>query len=335
MPTQPPSPALFFDTVNAYQRSAAMKAAIELDCFSAIAGGSDTAVALARRCGADERGMRILCDYLTVLGFLTKEKSRYRLTSDTAVFLDRASPAYCGGTIEFLLAPTQTGAFADLAAVVRKGGTVLPRDGSLAPQHPMWVTFARAMAPLMALPAQLIAERFAGEARPLKVLDVAAGHGLFGIAIAQRNPQARIVALDWPNVLAVARENAQRAGIGERYEVIEGSVLDTDCGSGYDVVLLTNFLHHFDPHTNERLLRRLHAASNDGGRALTLEFVPNEDRVTPPVAAAFSLMMLGSTPKGDAYTFVELDRMFGNAGYTRSELHDLPPTLQQVIVSYR
>src|SRR6185369_2508977 len=97
---------------------------------------------------------------------------------------------------------------------------------------------------------------------------------------------------------------------GGRFETIPGSAFTADFGSGYDLVLLTNFLHHFDVPTNEALLRKVHAALKPGGRAVTLEFVPNEDRVSPPVAAEFSLMMLGNTPAGDAYTFSELDRMF-------------------------
>jgi hypothetical protein len=81
------------------------------------------------------------------------------------------------------------------------------------------------------------------------------------------------------------------------------------------------------------LLRKVRAALADGGRAVTLEFVPNDDRVTPPDAAAFSVMMLTSTPSGDAYTFAELERMFANAGFSRSTFHPLPPTIQQVIIS--
>ena len=167
----------------------------------------------------------------------------------------------------------------------------------------------------------------------LKILDIAAGHGLFGIAFAANNQQAEIVALDWPKVLEVAKENAQKAGVADRYSTIEGSAFDVEFGSGYDLILLTNFLHHFDPPTCEALLRKVHDALADGGRAVTLEFVPNEDRISPPDAAAFSVMMLGSTPSGDAYTFSELEQMFQNAGFSRSENHDLPPSIQQVVIS--
>ena len=328
-----PTPALLFDTINAHQRTEAIKAAIELSLFTAIATGNSSAKAIAQACGASERGTRILCDFLVIIGFLTKQDSNYGLTADSAMFLDKSSPAYMGTVIEFMLSPMLTDNFKDLTAIVKKGGCVSD-EGTVSPDNPVWVKFARAMAPMMAMPSQLLAGLVDPEAdQKLKILDIAAGHGLYGLAFAKRNPQAEVFAVDWLNVLAVAKENAEAAGVSNRYHTLPGSAFDVDYGTGYDLVLLTNFLHHFDPQTNEGLLRKVHAALADGGRAVTLEFVPNPDRVSPPQAAAFSLMMLGGTPGGDAYTFVELETMFRNAGFINSEWHELPPTIQRVVIS--
>jgi ubiquinone/menaquinone biosynthesis C-methylase UbiE len=333
---QQPSPQLFFQTTNAYQRTEGLRAAIELELFTAIGEGNKTVPEIATRCKTSERGTRILCDFLCIMGFLTKENGQYGLTGDTAMFLDKRSPAYLGGGIDFLLSPVLTEGFKNFAEAVRKGGTTMTKEGMIAPEHPVWVKFARAMAPMMALPAQLMAKLVDPKAdRTLKILDIAAGHGLYGIAFAKNNPQASVMALDWPNVLAVAKENASNAGLAERYSTLEGSAFDVNYGTGYDLILLTNFLHHFDPQTNETLLRKVHAALGEGGRVITLEFVPNEDRISPPEAGAFSVMMLGSTPSGDAYTFPELERMFANADFTRSEIHQLPPSIEQVVISYK
>ena len=335
-PIYQPSPQLFFDTVNAYQRTASLKAAIELNLFSLIGQGENTSHDLAAVCGASERGVRILCDYLVVIGFLLKEGQSYRLSPDSAVFLDRNSPGYLGGAVEFLLSPMLTSAFQDVAASVRKGGTVLSEGGTVSPEHPIWVKFARAMAPMMELPAQLIANLVSnGSSRIAKVLDIAAGHGVFGIKLAQTHPNAEIVAVDWPHVLEVAKENATARGVSGRYKTLPGSAFDVDYGNGYDLALLTNFLHHFDKPTCEVLLRKVHSALGSTGRVVALEFVPNEDRVSPPGTAAFSMMMLGTTPSGDAYTFSEYERMFSNSGFSRCELHPLPPTLEQAVISYK
>ncbi|HEY6392634.1 MAG TPA: methyltransferase dimerization domain-containing protein, partial [Bryobacteraceae bacterium] len=84
---QPPSPALIFDTLNAYQRTAALRAAIELDLFTAIAEGKKTSQDLAARIQASEKGTRVLCDFLAIAGFLTKQGNEYGLTGDSAFFL--------------------------------------------------------------------------------------------------------------------------------------------------------------------------------------------------------------------------------------------------------
>lgn len=333
---QQPNPALLFQTINAYQRTEALKAAIELEVFTGIGEGKTSPQAIAERSGAAERGIRILCDFLCIMGFLNKSGQEYSLTPDSAMFLDKKSPAYMGGATEFMLSPMLTAGFKDFAAAVRKGGVTASAEGTIAPDHPVWVDFARAMAPMMALPAELMARLVDPEAnQKLKILDIAAGHGLYGIAFAKKNPQAEVVALDWTNVLEVAKENARNAGVADRYSTIAGSAFDVDYGDGYDLVLLTNFLHHFDPPTCETLLRKVHAALADGGRAVTLEFVPNEDRITPPEAASFSVMMLGSTPAGDAYTFSELERMMKAAGFSSSEIHALPPSIQQAVISQK
>ena len=331
---QQPSPQLFFQTINSHQRTEALKAAIELEVFTAIGEGNTAASAIANRCQSAERGVRILCDYLTIMGMLTKNGNEYALTLDSATFLDKRSPAYLGGAIEFLCSPELLEGSKHMTEAVRKGGTAIENDGTVGPDNPIWVKFARGMAPMMMMPSQMMAKLVDPTPdRKLKILDIAAGHGLFGIAFAQNNPQAEIHAVDWKAVLEVAKENARKAGVADRHHTIEGSAFDVEFGNGYDLVLITNFLHHFDPPTNETLLRKVHAALADGGRVATLEFVPNDDRVTPPDSAGFSMMMLVGTPSGDAYTFAELERMFANAGFSRSTIHPLPPTIQQVVVS--
>jgi ubiquinone/menaquinone biosynthesis C-methylase UbiE len=329
-----PTPERIFSTLNAYQQTAALKSAIELDVFTAIGAGANTAAAIATKTGAAEKGVRVLCDYLTVQGFLTKDQRSYALTQESAVFLDRKSPACLASMTGFLGTERARGIFDSLTQAVRKGGSVWSEGDNTKPNDEFWVAFARSMAPLTRPASEFIAGLLrAEEGKPSKVLDIAAGHGMYGITLARKNPKAEIVALDWPAVLQVAQENARRFGVAERYSVRAGSAFEVEMGSGYDYVLLTNIFHHFDVPTCERLMRRVHAALKPDGKAITLEFVPNEDRVTPPTAAAFSLIMLANTDAGDAYTFSEYEKMFRNAGFAKATLHPVPDMPQHVVVS--
>ncbi|MGD9852851.1 MAG: class I SAM-dependent methyltransferase [Nitrospirales bacterium] len=333
-PTEGPSPALFFQTVNGHMRTAALKTAIELELFTALAEGHCTPKALARRCGGAERGMRMLGDYLTVGGFLTKSGDEYQLTSDSQIFLTKTSATYLGPTLDFMLSFPLVEGFKQLTGAVRKGGTVVGEKGTLAPEHPDWVTFARSMVPLMKGPALWMADWVQREAsHTRKVLDVAAGHGIFGIEIGKKLPQAQITAQDWPNVLTVARNNARAAGIADRFHELPGSAFDVELGEDYDLILLTNFLHHFDVSTCETFLKKVHSALNPGGYVMTLEFIPNEDRISPAPMAEFCLIMLATTPAGDAYILSEYDRMFRQAGFGDSLMQDIPASNERVIIT--
>ena len=328
---QQPNPAAIFDAINAYQLSCALKAAIELDIFTEIGKGATTVSALAAAAGASERGVRILCDFLVIAGFLAKDVETYSLTVNSATFLDRNSPAYFGIAVEFLLDPRLIGPFFNLREVVRSGRTTLPGEGTVSHDNPIWIDFARQMAPLVYPAAAEIAEMMSGDG-PLRVLDIAAGHGLFGITIAERNPNARITALDWPHVLEVATENARKAGVAARHQLLPGDAFEVDYGGPYDLVLVTNFFHHFDPPTCETLLRKIAAALAPGGRCVNLDFVIEEGRVTPPTSASFAMMMLGTTVSGDVYTFAEYEAMFRNAGFASSELRPLSHSAETVVI---
>jgi 2-polyprenyl-3-methyl-5-hydroxy-6-metoxy-1,4-benzoquinol methylase len=155
---------------------------------------------------------------------------------------------------------------------------------------------------------------------------------MFGLAIARKNPNAEITAVDWPSVLQVAEQNAERFGVKNRFKKMSGSAFEVDFGKDYDVVLFTNFLHHFDIPTCEQLTRKAHASLKPGGKLAILEFIPNDDRVSPP-QATFALTMLISTPAGDAYTFAELQSICKNSGFSKVERHDLLPTPQSLVVA--
>jgi hypothetical protein len=329
----PLTPGMVFEMLQSHQRTSALKAAIDLDVFRAVGDGPGDVASIARHCAASERGIRILCDFLTINGVLAKENGCYRHTPMSAAFLDPRSPSSLASIAQFMGNPAMREPYDHLADIVRAGRTNLPGDGSVEPENPIWVQFAETMGPMMAPMVgplgQVVLE---GRTGPMRVLDIAAGHGLFGIEVARQNPQARVTGLDWAPVLRVALENARKAGVQDRYDMLPGSAFEVDFGGPYDAVLLTNFLHHFDRPTCVGLLKKVHASLRSGGRAATLEFVPNEDRVSPPVPAAFAMTMLASTPAGDAYPLSELTAMYHEAGFSGITAHPIPMSPHTVVM---
>jgi 2-polyprenyl-3-methyl-5-hydroxy-6-metoxy-1,4-benzoquinol methylase len=200
----------------------------------------------------------------------------------------------------------------------------------------MWVEFARAMAPLAGVTAEIVAILLAPETLgPIRVLDIAAGHGLFGIALAKRNPTLEVTALDWPNVLRVAVENAEKAGVADRMRTRPGDAFTTDLGRDYDLVLVPNLIHHFDVAGCEALFRRVHGALKPGGRIVLVEFVPDEDRRAPAMSVMFGLVMLAMTPGGDVYGLADCTRMLERTGFKKATMHELTPSIQRAIIAER
>jgi 2-polyprenyl-3-methyl-5-hydroxy-6-metoxy-1,4-benzoquinol methylase len=226
------------------------------------------------------------------------------------------------------------GNFDSLADTIRRGTIAPGNNNTVSDDNSIWVQFARAMTPSMVSRAEAIVDCLGvPPAGPLRVLDIAAGHGIFGVVLARRNPRAEVVAVDWPAVLEVAHENAVTAGVADRHRLLPGDAFKVDFGTGFDVALITNFLHHFDRPTCVTFMRRVAAALKPGGRAVILEFVANDDRISPPMAAAFALTMLAGTPGGTAYTFAELQGVALEAGFSSLTEHPVPP--QTIVIAVK
>ena len=334
-PAPKPTAERIMEAFNAYQRTAAMKTAVELDLFTLVGQGKSTVPVLAAAARASERGIRILADNLVTQGFLTKHDGAYSLTPDSQAFLDRNSPTcIADAAVGFFASNHVMGPLDSLTEAVRRGRNATDDAGMMDPEDPAWIDFAESMAITQTPSAHAIARLLhAGDARPMKVLDVASGHGLFGITLAAKNPNAEIYSLDWAPVLEIAQRNADAAGVASRFHKIVGDAFEVDLGSGYDVALLTNFLQLLELSSIEEFLKKLYPALAPGGRVVTLGFVPNDDRVSPPATALMSLFFLASTPGGEAYTFSDYDKLFRAAGFTHNEFVRLPDSPQQLIIS--
>jgi len=334
-PMNQPNPGIIFDTLNAFQQTGALTAAIELNLFTALGDQTLDASAIATACQTDPRGVRILCDYLAVLGFLEKVNDTYRATPTSAAFLNQDSPQYMGSVARFVASAEIMDLFRDVSGAVRKGGTLLPDGGSTKVDFEMWVEFAKSMGPMMVPAAKFIAGWISENMpeRSIRVLDLAAGHGRFGIEVATMLPMAQIVAQDSAAVLAIAEENACQAGVRERFSMLPGDALSIECYDEFDCILITNYLHHYDLATCESLLKKLRGCLRPDGVVLTLDFVPDENRISPPTPVMFALTMLMTTDSGDAYTFSEYQRMFESAGFPSNEQVDVPQSPSHLIIS--
>jgi cyclopropane fatty-acyl-phospholipid synthase-like methyltransferase len=333
------SPDGLMAIMQGHTASAAMKAAIELEVFTHIAHGADTAEKLAEKKGAPARSMRILCDALISFGLLRKSDGRYGLPAAVSAMLVKGSPGYVGGMAVITGSKLLWNELARLADVVKAGHTLLDDNSAEAASNPFWEDFARGSRMMAQATGPAVAEAIAplfDSEGPKRVLDIACGSGFYGFSVLKKFPSARLTSLDWPNVLKLAEGNARQAGVADRVEFRPGDVFNDDLGAGYDLVLAVNIYHHFSADKCVELSRRLHAAAAPGGRLALVDMIPDEARENARFALAFALTMLIWTREGDTYTLSEYRKIVESGGWRDVELKPVPgPMPSQLIVAWK
>jgi cyclopropane fatty-acyl-phospholipid synthase-like methyltransferase len=330
------TPPRVFEMMLAYKATAVLSAGIEVGIFDALADGPAGVEALAARLDLAPRGCRLLLNALGAVGLLRCDGADYHLAEGTERYLVRREPGYLGDMIKVMASRFEWDAMGSLAQAVRRGGPVVAEHAET-PGYAYWEDFA-AFAGAVARPtAELVAdslEQWAAGRDPLRVLDVAAGHGLYGYTFASRHPQAQVWSLDWDNVLPLAREHADQLGVGERVTMIAGDMFDAPLGGPYDLILVTNVLHHFAPDRGADLLRRLREVLEPTGRLVLVGFVTHDrEPIHEAAAHLFSILMLVWTLAGEVHSEATYQRMLKESGFSAGRLHNMTSLPLTVIVA--
>jgi 2-polyprenyl-3-methyl-5-hydroxy-6-metoxy-1,4-benzoquinol methylase len=160
--------------------------------------------------------------------------------------------------------------------------------------------------------------------RTVSVLDIGAGSGVWGIALAHQSPHVTVRAVDWPRVLQVTSAIAQQHGVADRLQTAPGDLLEADFGTGHQVATIGHILHSEGRDRSRRLLRKTFKALAPGGTIVISEFVPKDDRTGPPTPLLFAVNMLIHTEAGDTFTFKEIAGWLEEAGFKNARQLEAP-----------
>jgi len=300
-----------------------IEAAVRNGFFDALATKPMNASELAQATGSSERGVTAVMDALVGLALAARDRNgRYVLTAESDTFLVSARPGSLGGFFRHIsdLIP----AWLPLRDIVRTGEPARKVD-SQETGAAFFSNFVESLFPL-GYPAALGVAKSLGAPldAPLQVLDLAAGSGVWSVAIAHTYPQARVTAVDWEGVLPVTKKVTARERVADRYEYIAGDILETDFGGGYDVATLGHILHSEGDARGQELLRKVGRSLKPGGAIVIAEFLANEERSGPPQALIFSVNMLVNTSAGRAFTFGEIRAWLEEAGFIDARTLEIP-----------
>lgn len=300
-------------------------AAIKHKLFDSLASGSLSAEELAQRTGTHPRAVRSIANALTALGLLSKDaKERYALTPESDTFLVSQKPAFQGGIFKHIdtqLIPK----WLHINEILKTGKppASVNQEGTGAE---FFQNFVEDIFP-MSYPAATglgKALKLAESKSPVRVLDLAAGSGVWGIALAQQSPSVRVTAVDWPVVIPVTKRIATRFNVIDRFSFIEGDLNSVDFGGGHTLATLGHILHSEGPTKSKSLIQKTFKALAPGGQIGIAEFLSNDNRSGPANAAIFAVNMLVNTDDGDTFTVPEISGWLKEAGFSEIRTLDGP-----------
>jgi hypothetical protein len=325
MSEAPVSPQRIFQLGFSYTVPLMMKAAVDNGIFDALDAGSMTSEAVAEKTGTDARAVRILLNGLIAVDLVARESDgRYRLTPESAAFLVSGKPAYFGHLMRHHVDQILP-KFLQLPRIIKTGkpASAVNQEG---PGSEFFAQFVESIFPNSYPAAQALGEhlKVSSADRPIRVLDLAAGSGVWGIALAQKWPRVLVTAVDWPGVLPVTRKMTERFGVADRFTYSPGDLRSADFGKDQNIATLGHILHSEGVAASQALLRKTFAAMAAGGTIAIAEMLCDEGRSGPPHALIFAVNMLVNTDAGDTFTFGEISDWLREAGFINPRLLPVP-----------
>jgi SAM-dependent methyltransferase len=294
-------------------------AAVEHRIFDLLEKGPKSAADVSRENGASMRGVRAIMNALTAFELLFKDNDgRYSLTPESANFLVRGKPGFIGRFMQH--GNTLIPKWLHLGEIVRTGRPAMAvnqeREGS-----EFFESFVEDLFTVGYAAARALAAAFPNAKR---VLDLAAGSGVWSIPLAQNSKEVRVTAVDWPGVLPATKRMTERMGVAGQYELRAGDLHEADFGQGYDLAALGHILHSEGEARSRELLGKVFPALVPGGAIAIAEFIANENRSGPPLAMLFAVNMLVNTEEGDTFTVPEIFQWLAEAGFVDARLMEVP-----------
>jgi 2-polyprenyl-3-methyl-5-hydroxy-6-metoxy-1,4-benzoquinol methylase len=293
-----------------------IETAIRCGIFDILDKGPKSLDALCVKTGTSPRGLRMVLDALVGLDLLSKDDARrYALTQESATFLVTGKPTYHGAFFLLTKGPMLS-SWSGLEDVVRSGHSARQinreQDGAS-----FFLRFVEGIFPIHYASAQALARALGVQSTPLpiSVLDLAAGSGVWSVAIAQQSPQIRVTAVDWPAVIEITKKVAARHGLADRYTFVAGDLHSVNFGQGHAIATLGHILHSEGEACSRRLLKKTFEALAPGGTIAIAEILVDAQRKTAVPALIFAVNMLVNSDEGDTFSFDEIRGWLQDVGF--------------------
>jgi ubiquinone/menaquinone biosynthesis C-methylase UbiE len=319
------TPERLMELSFAYAPPLIISAAAGNKVFDALENGAKTAEEVAKKTGASPRALRILMNALVGLDLLKKDlRERYSLTPESAAFLISERPGTHAGFFG-TIAPQLISRWLCLTDIVREGRPAVAVNQQTEGTE-FFSQLVENIIPMSYPAAQKLGDhlKVAKTKNEIRVLDLAAGSGIWGIALAQKSPRVRVSAVDWAGMIPTTKRITEKFGVRDRFNFVEGDLSQANFGTGYDVAILGHILHSEGEKRSRELLKKTFRALKCGGVIAIAEWLVNDQRTEPLHALMFAVQMVVNTEKGDTFSFNEIKSWLEDAGFKKVRRLEAP-----------
>ena len=325
------TPARIMEVGMAFWPAKVLLSAIKLGLFTELGSWSKTAGELREALGLHQRSEPDFFDTLVALRFLERDgdgsEAKYRNTPETALFLDRNSPAFMGGFLEMAndrLYPY----WGDLEEGLRTGKpqNELKNGGAgmfeeLYSKPERLEQFMDAMAGISATNFHALAEKF-DFSRYKTLCDVGGAAATLSTIVATKHPHLRCVSADLPAATAIAAKKIEAAGLTHCVEVTDIDFFRDDLPKA-DVITMGMILHDWNLEKKMMLVKKAYDALPEGGAFIVIESLIDDARRENAFGLMMSLNMLIEFGEAFDYTGADFDRWCREVGFKRTEVMHL------------
>jgi len=325
-----PTPMLDLAGALGYQ---ALSTAVRLNLFNTLQERPSTLQELTQTLNCQERGLKHLLNALDGIGYVVQKNGRYHNTAMTekwftdGMMLDLNNAITCWDAFLRDLWP-------HAPEVIQSGERPYNFYNYTDSQPGLTHAHQQMMFGNANLNAPDVAKRVKLPAGPMRLLDVGGGHGAYTIHFCQAYPNLQATILDSASALKTAKQHVEAARLDGRIQLQPADIWQIDWGQDYDLILLFNFIHHYDQETNVKLLHKVYEALKPGGQVAIFDQVESK-QLGSAISSLLQLISLMYYLFADGRIFSrdEMNQMLGAAHFSNVQIFTTPKWAGQSLVT--
>lgn len=316
-----------------FMASKALFVALHCNLFTLLSKKPLSSIKLAELVKVPENRISTICTALTSIGLLTRKEGLYKNSVGASKYLVKGAKYDFGDYLRLQIDRQMYGFMQQLEGVVTNN-----MNNEFIDSYAKWMDNEKE--------AKLYSEsQHAGSLGPgltlsrlidfsniNSLLDVAGGTGGFAIRLCEQNPNLNITILDFPNVIKLGKQKVLDAGFSDRINFIGGDALDYKWPTkSFDAVLMSYLFNGVPGEEIPKLVSKAFNTINSGGFYIIHDFMVEDDRNGPHLAALWQLQHLAFTPTAKSITPSWVTKAMKDEGFINIDNKVLIPGMTKVV----